>query len=144
MYAGSSNLLLKIIKKGPNVTIHVGNGTKVYESKLLSEDKDGNGEYKGDWHYKIDSYEWEDDISEYEPQYFVVFVIPDYGVDKDPKSDTSFEFEYWTDGEPYPWFQVAFYKTNAKLGVNLSWEAFLAWFFALILLIIVCMIGCCI
>ena len=36
-YAGS-NLLLKILKKGANVTIHVSNGTKVHEGKLLKED----------------------------------------------------------------------------------------------------------
>ena len=57
IYAGS-NLLLKILKKGANVTIHISNGTKAHEAALLSEDKDENGNYKGDWHYKIDGYLW--------------------------------------------------------------------------------------
>lgn len=74
----------------------------------------------------------------------MVFAVPDFGVDKDPKADTSFEFEYWTDGEPYPWYQIAFYKTNETLDVNLSWEAFLAWFFVIVFLLLVCTIGCCI
>ena len=55
IYAGS-NLLLKILNKGPNVTIHVSNGTKVYAAELLKEDKDEDGNYKGDWHYKISGY----------------------------------------------------------------------------------------
>ena len=74
----------------------------------------------------------------------MVFAVPDFGIDKDPKADTSFEFEYWTDGEPYPWYQVAFYKTNETLEVNLSWEAFLAWFFIIVFLLLVCTIGCCV
>ena len=51
-----------------------------------------------------------------EGEKFIVIVIPKYA-----REDTSFGFEYWTEGESYPWYYAAYFSlfANQKYGDEL-------------------------
>ena len=45
---------------------------------------------------------------------FVAVMIPKHSKGKYDKEKTNFEFQYWTEGEFYPWYEAIYYSMFAN------------------------------
>jgi len=117
-------LKFKSVQKG--VSVYVNGGSDFTNSSTMLEAK--NSTVKIDVEYKLKASE-----------YFIIVAVPDKN-----NYETKYEFEYWTDAEKYPWYELTYYEWFKKHHYGPTVEIMVIACLGLIMLLCLVAICCCI